>query len=67
MRAVPDLLKMMDDATLDATIASWASKLYATLLGAAIGSDLPLGAPGGPNTPAPDRHLTHTSPAPFPY
>jgi HEAT repeat protein len=39
MRAVPDLLKMMDDATLDATTRSWAFQALRDITGAAIGSD----------------------------
>jgi len=39
MRAVPDLLKMMDDATLDATTRSWVFQALRDITGAAIGSD----------------------------
>jgi HEAT repeat protein len=39
MRAVPELLKMMDDATLDATTRSWAFQALRDITGAAIGSD----------------------------
>jgi hypothetical protein len=39
MRAVPDLLKMMDDATLDATTRSWAFQALRDITGTAIGSD----------------------------
>ena len=39
MRAVPDLLKMMDDATLDATTRSWVFQALRDISGAAIGSD----------------------------
>ena len=39
MRAVPDLLKMMDDATLDATTRSWVFQALRDITGAGIGSD----------------------------
>lgn len=39
MRAVPDLLKMMDDATLDAATRSWVFQALRDITGAAIGSD----------------------------
>lgn len=39
MRAVPDLLKMMDDATLDATTRSWVFQALRDITGAAISSD----------------------------
>lgn len=39
MRAVPELLKMMDDATLDATTRSWVFQALRDITGAAIGSD----------------------------
>lgn len=39
MRAVPDLLKMMDDATLDATTRSWVFQALRDITGVGIGSD----------------------------
>jgi hypothetical protein len=39
MRAVPDLLKMMDDATLDPATRSWVFQALRDITGAAIGSD----------------------------
>jgi len=39
MRAVPDLLKMMDDATLDAATRSWVFQALRDITGAGIGSD----------------------------
>ena len=39
MRAVPDLLKMMDDAALDATTRSWVFQALRDITGAPIGSD----------------------------
>jgi len=39
MHAVPDLLKMMDDATLDATTRSWVFQALRDIAGAGIGSD----------------------------
>ena len=39
MRAVPDLLKMMDDATLDPATRSWVFQALRDITGATIGSD----------------------------
>jgi hypothetical protein len=39
MRAVPGLLKMIDDATLDATTRSWVFQALRDITGATIGSD----------------------------
>jgi len=39
MRAVPDLLKMMDDATLDPATRSWVFQALRDITGAGIGSD----------------------------
>ena len=39
MRAVPDLLKMMDDATLDAATRSWVFQALRDITGASIASD----------------------------
>lgn len=39
MRAVPDLLKMMDDATLDPATRSWVFQALRDITGASIGSD----------------------------
>jgi HEAT repeat protein len=39
MRAIPELLKMMDDATLDATTRSWVFQALRDISGAGIGSD----------------------------
>jgi HEAT repeat protein len=39
MHAVPDLLKMMDDATLDATTRSWVFQALRDITGVGIGSD----------------------------
>jgi len=39
MRAVPDLLKMMDDARLDAATRSWVFQALRDISGASIGSD----------------------------
>jgi HEAT repeat protein len=39
MRAVPELLKMMDDATLDASTRSWVFQALSDITGATIGSD----------------------------
>ena len=39
MRAVPDLLKMMDDAALDATTRSWVFEALRDITGVSIGSD----------------------------
>ncbi len=39
MRAVPELLKMMDDATLDASTRSWVFQALNDITGAGIGSD----------------------------
>jgi len=39
MRAVPDLLKMMDDPALDATTRSWVFQALRDITGASLGSD----------------------------
>jgi HEAT repeats len=39
MRAVPDLLQMMDDASLDATTRTWVFQALRDITGASIGSD----------------------------
>ncbi len=39
MRAVPDLLKMMDDATLDPATRSWVFQALRDITGATVGSD----------------------------
>lgn len=39
MHAVPDLLKMMDDPTLDATTRSWVFQALRDITGASLGSD----------------------------
>ena len=39
MRAVPDLLKMMDDASVEATTRSWVFQALRDITGATIGSD----------------------------
>jgi hypothetical protein len=41
MRAVPDLLKMMDDATLDPATRSWVFQALRDITGATVGSDPP--------------------------
>lgn len=39
MRAVPDLLKMMDDATIDTTTRGWVFQALRDITGASLGSD----------------------------
>lgn len=51
MRAVTDLLKMMDDATFDAATRSWVFQALRDITGAVTGSDP---AAWGRSTPIPD-------------